>query len=360
MNNHDRSIQILENIDEAVITTDKSGSVTYMNPAAQSMTQKSDKQATGRHFTWLFSAQELFIHPIQAALEAGRPISRQEVLLLNRPMASPLPVQMSIAPIYCDIEGIDGVVITLISQARVYELEEAVRRSDRLSMLGTLASSLAHEIKNPLSGIKGAAQLLLRECGDNSNLSEYAALMIREADRVNRLIETLMDLSRHKPLQRTSVNLCKIINDISLLHGAGNSSDRKLILDIDPSIPEILSDPDRLSQLLLNLVKNAAEATGTDGKISIRTRIASECHKQIVNGRTHRVLSIEVADNGCGIAKENLDRIFTPLYTTKSKGSGLGLAVVQKILDELDGTMKIYSRVEQGTTFSLLIPFSIA
>jgi two-component system nitrogen regulation sensor histidine kinase GlnL len=351
-------VRILENVDRAVVAIDREGRIAFFNPAAQLYTGLSERQSLGRHYEELFAGQESLLYLIRTAVQEGRSISDDENILLRRPTAPPLPVSASVSPIYAENDGQEGVVLIIRDISRVCELEDAVRRSDRLSTLGTLAAGLAHEIKNPLGGIKGAAQLLAMELPDQSPLIEYTSVMIKEVERVNGIIEELMDLARPRAPELTEVNLAKVLNDIVLFQKeAHRGKDVQFSLQLDPSIPPILGDENLLTRLFLNLIKNAGEAIDKKGQVQIVTKVASEYHLTQPGERPAPLIVVEVRDSGRGIPVAELDQIFTPFYTTKSRGSGLGLATCQKIVSEHRGFLKVESTPRKGTVFSVFLPF---
>ncbi len=355
-------IRVLENIDRAVIALDPGGQITLFNPAAQAITGISEKQALGRQFSDLFGAQKNFLYLVKTALEGERSISDHEDLTLERPTGKPIPVSVSVSPLYNDSGFSEGAVLIIRDLSRVRDLENAVRRADRLSILGTLAAGLAHEIKNPLGGIKGATQLLAMELsGENLELREYTDVMLKEVERVNGIIEELMDLSRPRPPQWTPVNLSRVLDDIVLFQKEGyRGKDVEFHLQLDPSIPPIQGDDNLLTRLFLNLIKNAAEAIEKHGKVTISTRVASDYHLNKPGGRPIPLVVIEIKDTGPGISTEDIDRIFTPFYSTKTQGSGLGLATCQKIVNNHNGFLKVTSKPGEGTIFSVSLPLRTA
>jgi two-component system nitrogen regulation sensor histidine kinase GlnL len=232
-----------------------------------------------------------------------------------------------------------------------------LRRADQLAMLATLAAGLAHEIKNPLGGIKGAAQLLAMELGDDSPLREYTRVMVKETERINGIIDELMDLGRPRPAIMGEVNLAKILGDIILLQKeAARDQGIDFVLNLDPSIPPVHGDENLLTRLLLNLIKNAREAIDHGGRIEVECRISAEYHLTTPGNRPSPLVVVRVRDTGCGISPEELERIFTPYYTTKTKGSGLGLAICQKIVEDHRGLLKITSTPGEGTEISVWLP----
>lgn len=351
-------LRVFENIDRAIIALDREGLITLFNPTAQTYTGFSERQVSGRSFAQIFSGQQELLSLVDEAQTKGRTISAPENMLLPRPGHIPLPVSVSACPLLDGAGRQEGVVLIIRDLTRMRELEEAVRRADRLAMLSTLASGLAHEVKNPLGGIKGAAQLLAMELGEESGLREYTDVMIKEVERVNAIIEELMDLSRPRPPEWGRVDLTRLLNDIVLFQTEahrGRNLDFKLI--IDPSIPPIRGDGNLLTRLFLNLVKNAAEAVGENGRIEIHSRIDTELHLTQPSGRPVPFVVIDVVDNGKGISNEAMEQIFTPFFTSKNHGSGLGLAICQKIVSEHDGFIKVSSKPGAGSTFSVSLPF---
>ena len=348
---------ILENIDRAVIAFDHEGRVTLLNPAAEALMERSSRQMRGRHCQELFKDQETLLYLVKVALEEGRSITDDEGLYLHRTSTAPLPVNAYAAPIFASRGNQEGAVIIIRDLSRIRALEDSLRRADRLSMLGTLAAGLAHEIKNPLGGIKGAAQLLSMELGEESSLRDYTQIMIKEVERINFIIEELMDLGNPRPTEIGDVDLTRVLDDIVLLQReAARSQQIRFVLKFDPSIPPVQGDEGLLTRLFLNLVKNAREAINRDGEVLIETRIASNYHMTGPGRRSSPMVDIAISDTGCGIAQEEMDRIFTPYFTTKSKGSGLGLAIAQKIIEDHQGLLKIESSPGHGTTMTVSLP----
>lgn len=351
-------IQVIENLEDAVAAIDSQGRIALFNPAAQELFGISERLCLGRLFDELFIRQEQLLHLIRSVVRDGRSISDHQNIVLERLSASPLPASVTVSPLFTRSGKQEGVVLIIRDLSRIRELEEAVRHTDRLSTLGTLAAGLAHEIKNPLGGIKGAAQLLDMEIPAGSPLKEYTVVMIREAERVNGIIEELMDLARQRPPEFSQVNLSKVLGDIVLFQReACRGKAVEFVLHLDPSIPPIHGDENLLTRLFLNLIKNAGEAIEGKGRVEIATRVSSDYHLLSQGGRPVPLIVIEIRDDGKGISAEDLDKIFTPFYTTKDYGSGIGLAICQKIINEHRGFLKVESTPGAGTLFSVQLPF---
>ena len=348
---------VIDNIDRAIIALDRQGRVTLFNPAAENYLGLSARHALGRPCQELFAGQEAVLYLVRTALAEGRSITDDESVVLQRPKNEPLPVSIYAAPIFSRRGEQDGAVLILRDLSRVRELEDTLRRTDQLAMLTTLAAGLAHEIKNPLGGIKGAAQLLAMELAKDSPLQEYTRVMIKETERVNGIIEELMDLGKPRPAVMGEVDLTKILGDIVLLQKeAARGHQIDFVLSLDPSIPPVQGNEHLLTRLFLNLIKNAREALEHSGRVEIETKISAEYHMSTPGNRPSPLVLIRIRDTGCGIPPQDLERIFTPYYTTKTGGSGLGLAICQKIVEDHRGFLKLASSPGAGTEISVWLP----
>jgi two-component system nitrogen regulation sensor histidine kinase GlnL len=319
--------------------------------------ERSSRQTMGQSYQDLFERQETLLYLVQVALDEGRSITDDEGLFLHRSNSEPIPVNAYAAPIFTEVGNQNGAVMIIRDLSRIKELEGTLRRTDRLSMLGTLAAGLAHEIKNPLGGIKGAAQLLSMELSEESSLRDYTGIMVKEVDRINFIIEELMDLGNPREPEIVEVDLTNILNDIVLLQKeASRSQNIQFKMKLDPSIPPVQGDEGLLTRLFLNLIKNAREAISHQGEVTIMTKIVASYHMTGPGKRPSPMVDIIISDNGCGIAQQEMDRIFTPYFTTKSKGSGLGLAISQKIVEDHNGLLKIDSSPGEGTSVTISLP----
>lgn len=350
-------IRVMENIDRAVLALDHDGRITLFNAAAQDLTAISERQAVGKKFTELFQGHDGLLSLVRAAIDEGRPFSDQENILLRRAYGSPLPVSASALPLFNEAGVQDGMVVILRDLSRIRELEEAVRHNDQLAVAGAMATGLAHEIKNPLGGIRGAAQLLDAELGDRPELREYTGVMIREINRISDLIAELMDLAAPRPPHFGKVELTTLLNDIILLQQeAYRHQGIRFVLDADPSIPPLMADETLLARLFLNLVKNAAEAIEAEGQVTVVCRVSSAYQMQRQGGRSTPMVQIDIRDTGRGIPVDELERVFTPFHTTKKSGTGLGLPTCQKIVQDHRGLIRIESIPGSGTCVTVSLP----
>ncbi|BEH10994.1 MULTISPECIES: nitrogen fixation sensor histidine kinase GnfL [Geobacter] len=347
---------VIDSVGDGVIVIDLDGRIALMNPAAEEITGISRRQAVGHRFALVFHREEVLREMVGKTASSGMTISDHENIVIRK-LKQLTPVSATTFPLMLPHGETTGTILVLRDITSIRELEDAVRNADRLSTLGTLAAGLAHEIKNPLGGIKGAAQLLELELPTESELRDNVRIMLKEVERVNRIVEELLALASPRGLQLSKVNLHKVIGDILTLQK--RSTEGKNVAfqqQFDPSIPPILADEGLLTQLFLNLVKNAMEAVDDGGCIRVASRVISDYSMTQKGERRSRMVAIDVADDGPGIQPEQLEQLFTPFFTTKTKGTGLGLAICQKIVTEHRGMIKVESDPGKGTTFTVMLP----
>ena len=330
-----------------------------MNPAAEELTGVSGSQAQGNPFAAIFGSEDALREMVDKTSATGMIISDYENLVLRKG-AQVIPVSATTSPLLLGDGERIGTILVLRDLTNIRELEAAVRQADRLSTLGTLAAGLAHEIKNPLGGIKGAAQLLERELPDGSELVEYTKVMLKEVGRVNKIVEELLNLTSPRKLKLIKTNLNQVLDEIIILQK--RVIDRKrisLVKNFDLSIPPFMADEALLTQLFLNLIKNAVEAVSEAGDsrtIKITSRVVSDYSLTKKGERPSRFVAVDISDNGPGIKKEQIEHIFTPFFTTKSTGTGLGLSICKKMVELMGGSIRVESSPGKGSTFAFTLP----
>ena len=344
--------QILSSVEDGVITLDRSGKVSFFNEAAEMLTELAASRALSLSFLRIFRKEPWLLELIKKSFPPLQESARGEGDLVSR-WGKKVPVGVSVSPLLEPDGKCVGSILLVRNLTHHKELEEDLKRADRLAMVGTLAAGLAHEIRNPLGGIKGAAQLLRRSLDPGSSLIEYTNIMNREVDRVNLLIEQLLDLSRPAKLEIVPLNIHEVLEDVLLLelktHDVPSVDVRKLF---DPSLPPIRGDRNRLTQVFLNLVKNGYQAMNGSGTLTITTRLETDRHVR-GQGTERRFIWVEIADQGSGIKDEDLPHIFSPFFTTKNSGTGLGLAVCYWIIREHGGIIRVESVEGKGSTFKV-------
>lgn len=347
---------VIDSVGDGVIVLDGDGTVILLNPVAEELAGVSRRISLGQPFSVLFREDTLLLEMADKSASSGMSISDHENIVFKRG-GRITPLSVTVSPLLLADGSRAGTIVLLKDLTNIRDLEAAVRKADRLSTIGTLAAGLAHEIKNPLGGIRGAAQLLEMELAEDDELRECTQVVLKEVQRVNRIVEELLDLASPRSLNLVGVNLHKILAHIVFLQQ--QATEGKSITfqrHLDPSIPPILADEGRLTQLFLNLIKNAVEAVGENGVIAIASRVVSEYTMTQKGERRSRMVAIEVSDDGRGIPPEEMESLFTPFFTTKERGTGLGLAICQKIVAEHRGMIRVDSREGKGTTFTIMLP----
>jgi two-component system nitrogen regulation sensor histidine kinase GlnL len=272
-----------------------------------------------------------------------------------------VPVSIVTAPLFGRDGVVEAAVAVLRDLSRIRQLEAEVRRGETLAAAGRMAVGLAHEIRNPLGAIRGAVQLLKRELHAERRLAECTDVLLTEVDRVNRIIEMLLDLARPVQLRLVPLNLHQLLEAVALLGEEGaRARNVALVRRYDPSLPPILGDEDRLLQVFHNLVRNALDAMKDGGRVTLTTRVSLNPlfgRMDLGAGQRHMVEAI-VADEGAGIPAAAHARIFDPFFTTKDKGLGLGLAICHRILEEHRGAIQVESTEGRGTTVTCFLPIA--
>ncbi|HTW68372.1 MAG TPA: ATP-binding protein [Acetobacteraceae bacterium] len=243
-------------------------------------------------------------------------------------------------------------------EQRTEELQIAqaeAARSEKLASVGLLASGIAHELNNPLTGVLTFSILLREKMEDGSPDAEDMDLVIRETRRCASIIKRLLDFAREKPPEKKYADLNRIIEEtVRIVEPPANLRDIAIRLELDPNLPQVWADPDQVKQVIMNLLVNAQHAIDADGSIVIRTRATP----QSLVGKA-RMAEMSVSDTGCGIPPENLKRIFDPFFTTKvAVGTGLGLSVSHSIVEAHGGSIDVESEVGKGSTFRVRLPLA--
>lgn len=342
---------ILTSLDDGVIITDIEGSISFVNQSAETLIGTSAKNMLHKPYAHVFPNLEWLTRMIANSLAPEELTSRADGEISNR-RGKAIPVGAVVSPLQDQRGHTVGSVLVLRDRTLSQEMAEDLRRSDRLALLGTLSAGLAHEIKNPLGGIRGAAQLLKAELGQDPSLIENTEIMIREVDRVNELLEQLLDLARPAKLRLEPLNIHELLNHVLSLEGnTAEANDIRIERAYDPSLPPILGDRTQLTQVFLNLVKNALQAMGGHGCLTLTTRMETDFSLRTRSRKKAQFARIDFKDDGPGINNIDLPHIFSPFFTTKHTGTGLGLAICHRVIKEHGGHIRVESHLGQGTLF---------
>lgn len=345
-----RSIQtIIDNLHSAVVVVNQALCIEYMNPSAEMLFQISEARATGRSLKELVIDEFELIDRLERSLESNHPFSVYEGELRIR-TGQTLEVDYMASPIEYADQG-KYLLLEFVGRGRHRKLahEEIMLKQNDASR--SLLRGLAHEIKNPLGGLRGAAQLLERELETDED-KEYTNIIIREADRLQSLVDRMLG-PRNIP-NKTHLNIHKVLEHVRQLVHVETSS-VKFIIDYDPSIPDIYGDESMLIQAVLNITKNAvAEIEDNDNaEIIFRTR---PLRQHTIGKKTHALVAkIQIIDNGPGIPDDIKEKIFLPMITGHAEGTGLGLSIAQSLINQHGGLIECDSTPGK-TKFTLLIP----
>jgi two-component system nitrogen regulation sensor histidine kinase GlnL len=349
---------VLAGLPDAVVAVDIAQRVVFWNAAAEVLTGRSTRRAEGRLVKEVFQPGASVVSRLAETLTTGESRSEAEAVV-ETVEGRGVPVSIVTAPLFARDGSVEAAVAVLRDVSRIRQLEHEVRRSETLAAAGRMAVGVAHEIRNPLGAIRGAVQLLARELGEDSRVREYTDVLLKEVDRVNRIIETLLDLGRPVQLRRAPLNLHQLLERVALLHEeAARARQITVARRYDPSLPPILGDEDRLVQVFHNLVGNAVEAMKHGGRLTLTTRVSLDplYGKMDLGAGQRTMVEVQVADQGPGIPAAARAKIFDPFFTTKERGLGLGLAICHRILDEHRGAIHVDSTEGKGTVVTCFLP----
>lgn len=344
---------LLEGLAEGVIAVDTASKVCVFNQSAEKLLEVSRSLVLGRPLGEYFKRNPRIPELLKTTLEEGRLFAEYGEKLFRRITGDTIPAGITTSQLFDADGNLRGAAALIRDLSGIKSLEEGSMRKERLAYLGTFAAKVAHEIKNPLSGMRGAAQLLGRRINDPGHRG-YLEVIMKEADRLNAILNGMLDFTKPAKLKKKPFNIHQALDSVAFLMDDKRSS---FIRSYDPSIPEISGDENQLKQVFLNLVKNAKESLTEGGMIHLTTRAITEFH--IVEGAGQgRMVSVEIRDNGSGIKQEDMEKIFTPFFTTKPGGSGLGMAITLNIIKEHGGHLKIDSAPGKGTAVTVYLPLA--
>ena len=350
---------ILASLTNGIVTVDLDGRVVTLNPAAELMTGFFAGEVIGRYCTEVFQ-QTPELGEILMETIASRSAMPGVAATLRRRNGRTLPVEISAAPLKAG-EGKDlGVIAAIRDLTVVRELETRLRRSDRLAALGSLAAGLAHEIKNPLTSLLTFSRHLPRRFDDEQFRAKFQSVVPRELERINGIVERLLELARPTRLSFAAVRLPALLERVVELYADEMESHGvQLTRDYARDLPALRVDAEALYQALVNLVRNALDAMASGGRLTLRAGWSEDDH--VVRPRRRpatgvRRVRVEIEDSGVGISPVDADRVFNPFFTTKDSRTGLGLALTHKIVEDHGGSIDFRGTPAGGTVFRVVLP----
>ncbi|MGG2398166.1 nitrogen regulation protein NR(II) [Pseudomonas sp. SH1-B] len=344
---------LLDNLTTATLLLNSQLCLEYMNPAAEMLLAVSGQRSHGQFISDLFTESPEALSSLRQAVEQAHPFNKREAVLTSV-TGQTLTVDYAVTPLFSKGETL--LLLEVHPRDRLLRITKEEAQLSKQETTKLLVRGLAHEIKNPLGGIRGAAQLLSREL-PNEDLKDYTNVIIEEADRLRNLVDRMLGSNKLPSLSMTNVH--EVLERVANLIEAESQGGITLVRDYDPSIPDLLIDREQMIQAVLNIVRNAMQAIAGQkrdmglGRISLRTRTL----RQFTIGHTrHRlVVKMEIIDNGPGIPPELQETIFYPMVSGRADGTGLGLAITQNIISQHQGLIECES-YPGHTVFSIFLP----
>ena len=344
INIQDYTQSILRSITSGVLTVGPDGSVATANPAAERMLSMSEFEMVPKPIGSLFRSDGGISADVSKVLAGRLPLAMREATVTTVNGAE-VHVQASTSRMRAVGGTVLGAVVTLEDVSEIKALTDQLIRADRLAAMGELTAGVAHEVRNPLGVIRASVQLLEDSRGDPVRTSEAAEVIKQEIDRLDRVIKALLDFGRPSKPTMVRTDLNEVLNDVVLFTNRfAKQSDVVIEERLQDDLLPVRGDPDQLKQVFLNLVTNAVQAMErTGGTIIIETHDAGE------------YVEVSVCDDGPGISQGDLSKVFDPFFTKRAEGTGLGLTIVHRIIDEHEGHIEVDSR-PSGTVFRVTLP----
>jgi two-component system, NtrC family, nitrogen regulation sensor histidine kinase GlnL len=343
---------ILAALADPLIVVDRSGNVRFVNPAAEQFLGSSAAALCGSALADLVARHSPLLLLVDSVWRIGNTISEYDMLLEGPRFGSrSVTIQGALTG-----EGADMLVLTLHERSMAEMMDRHLTHRNAARSITGMAAMLAHEVKNPLSGIRGAAQLLEQDADPAGR--ELTQLICDETDRIVALVDRMEAFSDHRPIEREAINIHEVLERVRKAGQSGFARHVRIVEEYDPSLPAVHGNHDLLVQVFLNLVKNAAEALpNADGEIILTTayRHGLRLTRPGGEGRQHLPLMVSITDNGGGIPEDLRPYLFEPFVTTKRNGTGLGLALVAKVIGDHGGVIEFESQLRR-TVFRVFLP----
>ncbi|MFC1820014.1 ATP-binding protein [Thermodesulfobacteriota bacterium] len=334
--------QVVTNLPVGLIATDREDRITFINNTAEKITGFKLEKERGKDSNKVLPPG---LCGLKEYLAQGKTILEHEMECAFSDQTS-VPLSLSATSIINEEGNLVGNVLLMRDLAEVRRLQEEIRRKEKLAALGSLAAGVAHEIRNPLSSIKGLASYFGSKFAEGSDDRQTAGVMVREVDRLDRVISELLYFARPSELNLKLTDINDVLeHTVRLAQQDAKTKNIEIEWSENRNLPRVLLDPDRFSQCLLNLYLNAIQAMDEGGVLSVKSLLSF-----------NEDIKIEIADTGKGMNPDEIKKIFDPYFTTKSSGTGLGLAIVHKIIEAHQGRIDVKSTPGKGTVFSVFIP----
>jgi len=350
---------LVDSLIEGLFLFDTRARLVRVNPSGERILGRSARSISGQDAGDIFSESPELGEMVTTSLDETRAVVHSGITVTG-PAGKAINLSVSVSPIQEPDGTVVGAALLLRDETILRDIDRAYRRADQLATFGVLNLGMAHEIKNPLGGIKGATQLLGSELEPDSPMMEYCEVILREVERIDGLLETLLAAVPREELRSAQINIHEILDEVvNLLELSEEAAALTFLRIYDPSLPTLRGDRNGLIQVFLNLLKNAVEASAPGGEITIRTQVP--VGGPVGAGGTPRsaartgFLEVLVTDQGQGFDPK-IKEYTTPFVTTKSKGVGLGLAISEQIVQNHGGSLVLDNRAGGGAEVRVFLP----
>jgi two-component system nitrogen regulation sensor histidine kinase GlnL len=343
---------LLDNLTTATLLLNAELRLEYMNPAAEMLLAVSGQRSHGQFISELFTESSEALNSLRQAVEQAHPFTKREAQLTSL-TGQTITVDYAVTPILH--QGNTLLLLEVHPRDRLLRITKEEAQLSKQETTKMLVRGLAHEIKNPLGGIRGAAQLLARELPEDG-LRDYTNVIIEEADRLRNLVDRMLGSNKLPSLAMTNIH--EVLERVCSLVDAESQGCITLVRDYDPSLPVVLIDREQMIQAVLNIVRNAMQAISSQNELRLgRITLRSRAMRQFTIGHVrHRLVArVEIIDNGPGIPSELQDTLFYPMVSGRPDGTGLGLAITQNIISQHQGLIECESHAGH-TAFSIFLP----
>lgn len=358
--------QALESANIGVLVFRDRGTLVYLNPAAEEILQGSERALAGKSYRTIFRGSPAAVRILRKSLAERSAVTAYDVDLgpvrrirsMSGGSPAPYPVILGSSPLTSPEGDTGGAVLTIKPAEILSMVGQEERAAGSAEEMQTLAYGIAHEIKNPLGGIRGAAQWMLREETPEEERREGTRLILREAERINGLVEKMLELGKQPPPPRPFPLLPVLREAEELVRTDVRARGKEIRFELaaDPSLPPVSGHPDTIFRAVVNILMNAAEAIPERGTVRIGTRLNVNYRWGRGRGRRRSFVEISVTDSGVGMTEEDARKAVLPFYTTKPKGTGLGLVMARQAVSRHGGKMEIKSMRGEGTTVTISLP----
>jgi two-component system sensor histidine kinase PilS (NtrC family) len=338
--------KILENMSSGILVVDSKGKILTLNPAAGEILGFTREDLLFKRLEEsIATVMPELSAELEYALSSEENKQRHEIVIKNK-RGEQIPLGISIS-LLRDGGRKRGVIAVFQNLTEVREMQERIRKADRLAAIGELSAGIAHEIRNPLASISGSIEILHNELNLNEEQKRLMKLIMRESDRLNNIITDFLEFARMRPPAKREADIDKCLKDVLVLMGNNANFGCGISIELDQQAVGglVRIDEEQVRQVFLNLCINACESMEGHGKLRIETRFTDD-----------NQLSIVFQDNGSGIEVDNLDHLFEPFFTTKDGGTGLGLAIANKIIEAHGGRIIYQNREPGGAEFRVMLP----